>query len=247
MIADSPLVQRVAPSPNFGDRRGRNIDSIVLHYTGMPSGDEALARLVDPAAGVSCHYLVWEDGRVDQLVAERERAWHAGRSCWAGERDMNALSIGIEIVNSGHEGGCPPYPEAQINALIALGRDCQRRHAIAPRRVLAHSDIAPDRKIDPGEWFPWPRLAREHLGIVITPAPLAAGPVLQEGDAGPAVAALRVDLARLGYDIAREGPYDGAMAAVVAAFQRHFRPERVDGMADSSTRTTLAALLQAVL
>ena len=155
----TPLVDDLAASPNFGDRRGRTIDALVLHYTGMPTGAGALARLCDPASSVSCHYLVWEDGRITQLVAERERAWHAGRAFWAGEHDMNAASIGIEIVNPGHDGGAPPYPAAQIEAVAALGRDLCVRHAIPPHRVLAHSDIAPDRKLDPGEWFPWRTLA----------------------------------------------------------------------------------------
>ena len=246
MIRDSALADDVAPSPNHGDRRGRTIDALVLHYTGMSSGARALARLCDPASEVSCHYLVWEDGRVSQLVAEAQRAWHAGRSSWAGERDINAVSIGIEIVNAGHTGGCPPYPEAQVAAVIALCRDVMRRHAVPAARVLAHSDIAPGRKIDPGEWFPWGRLATAGVGLHVDPVPLTGGPVLAKGDQGPAVAALNADLARLGFEAPEMDQFDAQTAAVVASFQRRHRPGLVDGRADSSTLMTLAALLRII-
>ncbi len=244
MFPDSACVDDVAPSPNHGERR-RGLDALVLHYTGMSSGAAALARLCDPASDVSCHYLVWEDGRLTQLVAEARRAWHAGRGFWAGETDMNSASIGIEIVNRGHDGGCPSYPAAQIAALIALCRDVTARRAIPAQRVLAHSDIAPDRKIDPGEWFPWRELALAGIGLWCEPAPRTGGPVLRLGDAGADVETLRADLARLGYGTPIHGRYDEALAAVVAAFQRHFRPASVDGIADCSTRLTLAALLEA--
>ncbi len=245
MIADSALVDRVVPSPSFGDRRGRTIDAIVLHYTGMIDGQRALARLTDPASEVSCHYLVWEDGGIDQLVAERERAWHAGRSSWAGERDMNAVSIGIEIVNGGHDHGCPPYPHAQIEAVAALCLECRGRRGIAASRVLGHSDIAPDRKIDPGEWFPWDRLAATGACLYAPPAAIGTGPALAVGDHGTSVAALQGDLARLGFDPPRSGDYDEATARIVAAFQRRHRPAQVDGRADPSTRLTLTMFLQA--
>ena len=143
MIPDSPRVDDVAPSPNFGDRRGKPIDALILHYTGMQSGEAALAWLRNADSGVSCHYLVWEDGRVTQLVAENDRAWHAGIGKWAGDGDMNSVSIGIEVVNFGHQGGLPPYPPAQIQAVIALCRDICERRRIAAHRVLAHSDMAP--------------------------------------------------------------------------------------------------------
>jgi N-acetylmuramoyl-L-alanine amidase len=245
LTPDSPFVRNVAPSPNFGDRRGRSIDAIILHYTGMSTGSAALARLLDPTSEVSCHYLVWEDGAIDQLVRDADRAWHAGRSCWHGERDMNAVSLGIELVNTGHDGGCPPYPTAQITALIALTRELCRRHVIAPERVLAHSDIAPDRKIDPGEWFPWKRLADEGVGLWIAPAPLRDGSVLDLGDEGDAVAALQRKLATLGFDAPQTGRFCSDTQQIIAAFQRRRRPARVDGRADPSTRDTLETVLQA--
>src|SRR5882672_3698776 len=157
---DSPLVDRVVPSPNHEARAGDSRpDILLLHYTGMSSTEAALERLCDPGARVSSHYLVFEDGRVLQLVPEARRAYHAGVSSWEGARDVNTRSIGIEIGNNGHDFGCPAYPEAQIAAVIALGRDIVQRRAIAPCRVLAHSDVAPARKRDPGEYFPWRRLA----------------------------------------------------------------------------------------
>ncbi|WP_158806820.1 N-acetylmuramoyl-L-alanine amidase [Beijerinckia sp. L45] len=242
MIEDSVCVDAVTPSPNHGDRRGRAIDALILHYTGMSSGERALARLRDPASDVSCHYFVWDDGRIAQLVPEARRAWHAGRSFWAGETDMNAVSIGVEIVNQGHDGGCPPYPEAQIAAVITLCQDIFTRHAIPAARVLAHSDIAPGRKIDPGEWFPWERLAAAGVGLWVEPAPIVDGPVLRLGDAGDAVTALQGALARIGYDVPVSGLYCDATATVVSAFQRHWRPARVDGVADESTRRVLEQL-----
>ena len=245
MTPDSPLVDRVVPSPNHGDRRGRAVDAIVLHYTGMATGEAALARLCDPSAEVSCHYLVWEDGRIDQLVAEAQRAWHAGRSFWRGERDLNGVSIGIEIVNAGHDGGCPPYPDAQVDAVIALGLDVCRRHDIARARVLAHSDIAPDRKIDPGEWFPWERLAQAGLGFCTEPQPSGDATVLRVGNKGAPVAALQADLAHLGFEVAATGTFCPATERAVTAFQRHHRREHVDGHADGQTRSMLSALLRA--
>lgn len=242
MKADSVLVQTVSPSPNFGDRNGRPVDAMILHYTGMSSGAAAQARLLDPASQVSCHYLVWEDGRIEQMVAEADRAWHAGRSFWAGERDMNTVSIGIEIVNGGHDYGSPPYPDAQIEAVIGLARDICSRHKIVTHRVLAHSDIAPDRKCDPGEWFPWQRLAAAGVGLWIDGAHGAVRAVDPEST-GPDVLALQADLRAFGYDGPLTGIFDAATACVVKAFQRHYRPVRVDGNADSSTIATLDALL----
>ena len=243
---DSALVAAVAPSPNHGERRGGGApDMIVLHYTGMESAAAALARLCEPAAEVSAHYFVHEDGRIIQLVAEARRAWHAGESVWAGDADVNSRSIGIEIVNPGHEFGYPDFPDKQIEAVIALCRDIIARHSIRADRVLAHSDVAPLRKQDPGEKFPWPRLHRAGVGHWVKPAAIAKGPALAPGERGEAVASLQSMLARYGYGIAVTGDYDEATAAVVAAFQRHFRPARVDRITDGSTLTTLTDLLAA--
>jgi N-acetylmuramoyl-L-alanine amidase len=239
---DSPIVDRVAPSPNHGERRVAQPDMLVLHYTGMADADGALTRLRDPQAQVSAHYFVLEDGGIAQLVPEARRAWHAGVSFWAGVRDINSHSIGIEIVNPGHEYGYRDFPDAQIAAVIALCRDILTRHPIAPQSVLAHSDIAPARKQDPGEKFPWPRLYAQGVGHWVAPAPIEGGPVLTIGDSGPAVRALQQALAGYGYGLAPSGHYDEATARVVLAFQRHFRPARVDGVADVSTVRTLETL-----
>ena len=230
------------PSPNFDDRRGRAVDALILHYTGMETGALALARLRDADAQVSCHYLVWDDGRIDQLVAERHRAWHAGRSFWRGETDLNAVSVGIEIVNGGHDFGSPPFPAAQIAAVVFLCREILARHAIPAARVLAHSDVAPDRKRDPGERFPWHELAAGGVGRWLPPEPIAPGASLEEGDAGEPVATLQRQLATLGFHCPVTAQFDPTTRDVVTAFQRHWRPARVDGIVDPSTAATLAAL-----
>jgi len=231
-----------APSPNF-DARVVPPDMLILHYTGMPTGEAALARLRDPAANVSAHYLVEEDGRVFALVPEERRAWHAGVSFWKGERDINGRSIGIEIVNPGHEFGYRPFPAPQIEAVIGLVGEIRGRWEIADARILAHSDVAPSRKEDPGELFPWKRLAEAGHGLWAEP-PGAPGASLMEGDEGPGVFALQAGLTRLGYDSAPSGAYDAETATIVRAFQRHWRPAKVDGAADGETRARLIALLR---
>ncbi|ADZ69761.1 N-acetylmuramoyl-L-alanine amidase [Polymorphum gilvum] len=244
---DSGLALRVHPSPNHNERReGKPIDMIVLHYTGMADEDAALRRLCDPRAEVSAHYFVRETGDILQCVPEARRAWHAGRSFWKGETDINSRSIGIEIANPGHEWGYRDFPAVQVEAVIALCRDICARHAIPPWRVLAHSDVAPQRKEDPGEKFPWERLARAGIGHHVAPAPLAGGRFFQEGEAGQPVEALQSMLALYGYDVPISGVFDARTRAAVAAFQRHFRPERVDGIADVSTIVTLHTLLAAL-
>ena len=210
----------------------------------MESGDAALARLRDPAAKVSAHYLIEEDGRVLRLVDEARRAWHAGVSCWRGERDVNGRSIGIELVNPGHEHGYRPFPQAQIASLAALATAIRSRWTIADRDIVGHSDVAPGRKIDPGELFPWRRLAEAGHGLWMEPSP-APGAAVGPGEQGAAVFALQAGLSRLGYAMAPSGVYDDDTRIVVEAFQRHWRPSRVDGAADGETRARLIALLRA--
>jgi N-acetylmuramoyl-L-alanine amidase len=272
LTPDSRLVADFRPSPNHGARRGRygeatSPDHLILHYTGMPAGrgmsaaERAIRWLTSEAAQVSCHYVVDEDGRITQLVAESERAWHAGVASWAGETDLNSASIGIEIVNPGHvwdmsgaafgtadrevHPGYREFPKTQIAAVIALGRDIVARNRMPSQNVLAHSDIAPTRKSDPGEKFPWAQLAEAGLGVWVEPAPLGEGPALQAGDEGQPIRALQTMLALVGFGLALTGVYDASTVAVVTAFQRHWRPARVDGIADRSTLATLNALLGA--
>ncbi len=244
MRPDSGLVSEVVPSPNQGERVGP-LDMLILHYTGMPTAQVALARLCDPAAEVSAHYFVFEDGRIVQMVDEERRAWHAGRGFWDGERDLNSRSIGIEIAHVGHDGGLPPYPDAQIAAVIALCRDILARRKIPPQRVLAHSDVAPERKEDPGEVFPWDKLADAGIGHHVPPAPIRDGRFFAQGDQGQPVEALQAMLALYGYEQPVTGLYDARTTAVITAFQRHFRQARVDGVADASTITTLRDLIAA--
>ncbi|MCT8972560.1 N-acetylmuramoyl-L-alanine amidase [Microbaculum marinisediminis] len=238
-------------SPNHDARpAGVPVDILLLHYTGMRTAEGALERLCDRDAKVSCHWVVDEDGRIVRLVPEARRAWHAGVASWAGARDINARSVGIEIVNPGHEFGYRDFPDVQIASVIALCADILSRHPIPSHRVLGHSDVAPDRKTDPGERFPWRRLHAAGIGHWVEPAPVTSGPALGPslgpGDAGAAVAALRHDLAAYGYGLAPGEAYDGETETVVAAFQRHFRPALVDGVADPSTRETLAKLRAAL-
>src|SRR5262245_29400413 len=219
-----PLQIRDRASPNHANRNDpARIDMLVLHYTGMTSAEAALERLCDPDAKVSAHYVIEENGRIWRLVSETRRAFHAGRSCWEGESDLNAVSLGIEIVNPGHEWGYRPFPAEQISALEELCRDILSRNLIPPHRIVGHSDIAPDRKSDPGELFDWPRLARAGIGIWPQPAPGLAGG-RGRGIGVVERAAALADLAAIGYCV---GPANEA--TVVAAFQRRFRPERWDG------------------
>ena len=221
---------------------------ILLHYTGMPDADAALALLCAPGgiqgSNVSAHYFVFEDGRIVQMVPESRRAWHAGKSQWAGEMDINSCSIGVEIANPGHDHGYPDFPARQIAAVTTLCRSIQARNGIAPVRVLAHSDVAPARKQDPGEKFPWRTLYDSGVGHWVKPAPIMKfGQALAPGSQGDAVVALQKSLHEYGYGIEANGDYDSNTLEVVTAFQRHFRPERVDGHADPSTRSTLQELL----
>jgi N-acetylmuramoyl-L-alanine amidase len=213
------------PSPNREPRpAGAVIDILVLHYTGMRTAEEALARMCDPAARVSAHYCIDETGTITRLVPEVECAWHAGVSYWRGHRNVNARSIGIELANPGHEFGYIPFPEIQLTALILLASAIVRRHGIARRDVVGHSDIAPARKRDPGELFDWKRLAAAGIGLWPQPA----------AEADPEDVPMMMET--YGYRIHEEG--------AIAAFQRHFRPERIDGVADDETARLLAGLLE---
>lgn len=234
----------VKPSPNYGERIGGHaVDMILLHYTGMPDADGALARLCTDGSEVSAHYVVMDDGRVVQCVRETLRAWHAGVSSWAGETDINSCSIGIEIVNRGLDWGYPDYPSRQIAAVTALCRGIMLRHKIPARRVLGHSDVAPTRKKDPGEKFPWQSLAASGVGLWVPSAPQTAGDLLEYGAEGDVVRELQEQLSRFGYGLAVNGDYDSTMIDYVTAFQRHFRPKLVNGVTDPSTKATLEALL----
>ncbi len=244
---DSFIVTDVVPSPNVEARKdGRTPDMILLHYTGMQTGAAALERLCAPDSKVSAHYVVFEDGRIVQCVPEDKRAWHAGVASWAGEPDINSCSIGIEIVNPGHEFGYPDFPLRQTAAVISLCRSIlTRRGPLAPDRILGHSDVAPARKQDPGEKFPWDLLNESGIGHWVRPAPLnLEGPSLQPGEQGEVVTRLQRALRGYGYAIEETGHYDEATQLVLTAFQRHFRPARVDGIADASTMLTLRALLE---
>src|SRR6201986_5491433 len=241
---DSSIASDVIPSANYGDRnKGRVADMVCCHYTGMRHAEGAIARLCSAGTDVSAHYIVLEDGRIVQSVPESKRAWHAGEAFWAGEEDINSCSIGIEIINRGHDWGYPEYPLRQIAAVIALCRGIMLRRNVPSHRVLGHSDVAPTRQKDPGEKFPWHSMANSGVGHWVQPAPIVRGETIKLGTISDDVRNLQVALARYGYGIADNGKYDAATMEVVTAFQRHFRPARVDGIADHSTLNTLQALL----
>ncbi len=244
---DSCVVAEVRPSPNHNERkRGARPDMIVLHYTGMRDAQAAINLLCTPASEVSAHYVVLEDGHIVQLVAEERRAWHAGASSWAGETDINSCSIGIEIANPGHDHGYPDFPKRQIAAVTALCRSIFTRHKVPADRMLGHSDVAPARKQDPGEKFPWRLLADSGIGLWVKPVPISqAGPIYVLGETDPTIEALQRLLAKYGYGVNPTGYLDGTTRDAVAAFQRHFRPARVDGVVDVSTMMTLKALVEA--
>lgn len=241
---DSRHVREVRPSPNYGARRGvKRPDLLILHYTGMRDCEAALRRLTEKSSEVSAHYLVFEDGRIVQLVPEKKRAWHAGLSSWHTASDINSRSIGIEICNPGHDFGYPKFPQRQMQVVIALCWDIVKRNKILPEHVLAHSDIAPTRKQDPGEKFPWEQLYKAGIGHFVRPARISRGKKFRRGDKGAEVLDAQRQLAEYGYGITPNGKFDAATEEVVIAFQRHFRPQRVDGVLDPSTRATLAKLL----
>ena len=216
---------------------------LLLHYTGMADPVAAVQHLCSPVSEVSAHYVVMEDGRIIQCVPESRRAWHAGTASWAGETDINSCSIGIELANPGHNHGYPDFPKRQIAAVVVLCRSILTRYRIPPERVLGHSDVAPSRKQDPGEKFPWKTLADSGIGLLVTPAPFVTnGPISVLGENSGLITEAQVLLSRYGYAVNTTGYLDGQTRDVIAAFQRHFRPEKVDGVIDVSTMETLRAL-----
>ena len=230
-------------SPNWDERPGDAgpVDTLVLHYTGMVSAEAALARMTDPAAKVSAHWCIGEDGTLWRLVSEERRAWHAGVSEWRGRRSLNDRSVGIELVNPGHEHGYRPFPPAQMDALVDLARAIVARHPIEPRNVVAHSDIAPARRKDPGELFDWARLAQAGIGLWPEEGKGTAQdrPPLHQGDSGAAVRRQQERMCTIGYGLVTDGDFGAATAAVVRAFQRHFRQTHVDGVIDNGTAEVL--------
>lgn len=231
-----PLLQ--SPSPNFDARKnGKQPTLIILHYTGMPDADAARQRLCDPTSKVSAHYLIARDGQAWQLVAESARAWHAGVGAWHGEQDINSASIGIELVNRGHQWGYQSFPSQQIDATIALLRDIQQRHKMPSGNILGHSDVAPQRKEDPGELFPWQTLAQAGFGLW----PEAATVDEPSMDYAQAHRLLQ----QIGYDCAASGEYDLPLRRVLLAFQRHWLPRHLSGLADKPTATMLHAVAAA--
>lgn len=240
---DCPYATDFIPSPNREPRAKHIVDILVLHYTGMADASSAQTRLCDPAAKVSSHYLVEESGNIIQLVRESERAWHAGVSSWSGETDINSRSIGIEIVNGGHDFGLPDFPETQIDAVIKLCRNIQLRWKVPQSKVLAHSDIAPSRKSDPGEKFPWHVLDESGVGLWVPLERMESKDTLKVGDCSGLVAEVKSNLREFGYHVDTSTSFDNAMRDVVIAFQRHFRPERIDGIVDDILLATLRQLL----
>lgn len=239
------LAHKIQTSPNFGPRQnGKPVSLILLHYTGMSSAQKSCDWLCNEASEVSCHYLVDEEGGLVQFVGEDQRAWHAGVSTWRDEHDINSVSIGIEIQNPGHTLGYPDFPAIQMEKVAALCKDIATRHHIPSKNILAHSDVAPGRKIDPGEKFDWKFLHDKGVGHWVAPEPQSGGSFLQEGDSGDPVMALQGMLKLYGYGIEVDGVFGPRTKVVIEAFQRHFRQSRVDGIADQSTVTTLHKLLR---
>jgi N-acetylmuramoyl-L-alanine amidase len=245
---DSALVGAVVPAVNVEPRKGCAVPRLlILHYTGMSSAEGAVRWLACAESRVSCHYVVDTHGAVTQLVPESLRAWHAGASSWRGVSDINSASVGIEIQNPGHEHGYPDFPSAQMAAVAALSRDIVARNHIPPFAVLAHSDVAPARKIDPGEKFNWRYLHDHGVGHWVEPVPVdPADHGFERGYFGAAVRDMQAGLTTYGYGVAVNGTIDAATFFAVRAFQLHFRPGRVDGRLDRSTAETLARLLAAL-
>ncbi len=232
---------RELASPNQDDRPdGCRIDMVILHYTGMATARAAVERLRDPAAKVSSHYVVDEDGNVLRLVPEARRAYHAGASYWRGQRTLNNRSIGIEIVNPGHDLGYPDFPVLQLASVCDLCLEILSRHNVPARNFVGHSDVAPDRKEDPGEKFDWEGLARNDVGLWPEDVPdLGTGGAVRDA---ASLRDVRAALAHIGYEVVPEGPLDPGLSTVLRAFQRHWRPEAVTGQADAGTLARLLAV-----
>jgi N-acetylmuramoyl-L-alanine amidase len=233
-VKGSSLVDRFQASPNHEPRLGE-ISLLVLHYTGMETGQRAIDWLCNPVSKVSCHYLIDVDGTIVQMVDEDRRAWHAGTSCWHGVSDINSASIGIEIQNLGHGGGCPAFPQGQMERVAALSLDIMARHNISPHQVTAHSDVAPGRKIDPGEAFDWHFLALCGIGQMVIST---GNPVYERS-----IRDVQTDLTSLGYGIEPSGNFDDRTRIVIEAFQRRYRPSEVTGTLDAQTLDILRRLV----
>ena len=239
------LDRKIQASPNFGERQGgKPVSILLLHYTGMSDAQKACDWLCNEASEVSCHYLIDEQGGLVQMVGEDKRAWHAGVSSWDEEQDINSVSIGIEIQNPGHTLGYLDFPAQQMEMVASLCHDIATRYKIPARNILAHSDVAPGRKIDPGEKFDWKFLHAKGVGHWVAPEPISGGSFLQLGDEGDPVMALQAMLKLFGYALDVDGVFSERTRIVVDAFQRHFRQAKVDGIADQSTVITLHRLLR---
>jgi len=237
-------------SPNFNERK-LPVSVLVLHYTGMESGVAARNRLCDPAAEVSAHWLVYEDGRTENLVPEEKRAWHAGVGSWRGITDVNSASIGIEIVNGGHnfplaDDSLPPYPDPQILSIVKLAKEVIGRHNIKPQNVVGHSDIAPDRKEDPGEHFPWAGLAAAGVGIWPGELPTDSRVLFEPGDRDRGISIIQRGLADLGYGASVTGCLDEPTQAIIRAIQRRYRPSQIDGVIDMQVMEILKRLSEMI-
>lgn len=239
------------PSPSWNERPAgvQGIDTVIIHYTGMHTAGEALSRLCDEDIEVSAHFLIDEDGKTYQLVAPEQRAWHAGVSHWQGRDNMNHTSIGVELVNPGHEFGYRCFPDAQITALLKVLAHLKATFDIPQHRFLGHSDIAPDRKADPGELFPWGVLADAGFGIWLDKADHAnvrydASTIAKKGMSGPEIAQLNEDLRLIGYNVDEGNAFTEQTLYGIKAFQRHWRQSSVTGILDVETSDTLKAVVK---
>ena len=244
LVSDSTECDEILLSPNFGERNpNASIKYIVLHYTGMPDSEVALNRLRDKQSNVSCHYFISETGRIFQLVSEHHRAWHAGQSFWRGLTDLNSHSVGIEIANPGHEFGYLPFPDTQITAVIKLCKDICVRRKIRTSGILAHSDIAPERKLDPGELFPWQKLYDAGVGLWVEPEKIGSQSDENVDNFDCENDELADLLQQYGFNCTPSIVTGDQLKKYIVAFQRRYRPERVDGIADLSTVNTLRKFL----